>query len=95
MAKFNVKKEELNKTVNKSGFVAFKMEDKEKLATMVFTTMFGEVKFYGDNTSEIVDLAERLIEQDSGQFVAKLGSFCKKRNELAKRFSRSLCYPCT
>lgn len=90
MAKFNVKKEELNKTVNKSGFVAFKMEDKEKLATMVFTTMFGEVKFYGDNTSEIVDLAERLIEQDSGQFVANLAVFA--RNEMNLRsVSHALC----
>lgn len=90
MAKFNVKQEENNLTLNKSGYKAFKMEDKEKLATMVFTTMFGEAKFYGDNTSELVELAKDLIAKGQGKYVANLAVFV--RNEMNLRsVSHALC----
>jgi len=90
MAKFNLKQEDLNKTVNKSGHVAFKMEDKEKLATMVLTTMFGEVKYYGDNTKELVELAKSLIGSGQGKYVANLAVFA--RNEMNLRsVSHALC----
>lgn len=76
MAKFN--QTNTRKTVNKSGHVAYRMEDKEKLATMVLTTMFGEPKSYGDNTSELVDLAER----SDMEFVAHLAVYARKEMHL-------------
>ena len=45
MSKFNFKN--TNKTENREGFPAYKMQDKEQLVTAVLTTMFGEPKFYG------------------------------------------------
>lgn len=67
-----------NKTVNKSGYAAYKMEDKEKLATMVLTSLFGEPKYYGDNTNEMMQLAENMAVAEP-EFVAKLA--CYARNE--------------
>ncbi len=88
MSKFNWNK--TNFTFNKSGFKAYKLEDKEKLASMVLTTMFGEEKFYGDNTSELVSLAVDLIQRGEGQFVANLAVFA--RNEMGLRsVSHALC----
>ena len=57
MAKFN--QANTMKTVNKCGHVAYKMGDKEKLVSMALTTMFNEKKFYGDNSNELVKLAEK------------------------------------
>ena len=46
MSKFNTTN--TMKTTNREGHIAYKMEDKLKLVTMVLTTMIGEPKFYGD-----------------------------------------------
>lgn len=58
MSKFNQSTKGTNITVNKSGNIAYKMSEKAKLVTMVLTTMFGEVKYYGDNSNELIKLAE-------------------------------------
>lgn len=76
MAKFNGTN--TMKTANKSGHVAYKMGNKEKLVSMVLTTMFGESKFYGDNTSELVKLAENTDKE----FVSKLAVYARKEMHL-------------
>lgn len=76
MAKFNGTN--TMKTTNKSGHVAYKMADKEKLVSMVLTTMFGEPKYYGDNTSDLVELAEKADKE----FVSKLAVYARKEAHL-------------
>lgn len=71
MAKFN--QANTMKTTNKSGHTAYKMCDKEKLVFMVLTTMFNESKYYGDNSTELVKLAEN---SDMG-FVANLAVYAR------------------
>lgn len=72
MAKFN--QANTMKTVNKCGHVAYKMGDKEKLVSMALTTMFNENKFYGDNSNELVKLAEK----SDMAFVAKLATYARR-----------------
>ena len=74
MSKFN--NNVTMKTTNKSGHVAYKMQDKEKLVSMVLTTMFGEPKFYGDNSSELVKLAEEICQYDP-EFVSRLAVYAR------------------
>lgn len=76
MAKFNTTNS--NKTVNRSGFPAYKMADKERLVTAVLTTMFGEPKFYGTTDNDIVRLAAQCAHMDPA-FLCKLA--CYARNE--------------
>lgn len=79
MAKFN--QTNTNKTVNKSGHAAFDMPDKAKLVTQVLTTFFREPKFYGDNSSELITLATKLI-QSAPEFVANLARYARKEMHL-------------
>lgn len=74
MSKFNQKN--TNKTVNRDGFPAYKMQDKEQLVTAVLTTMFGEPKFYGSTDSDIFVLATVLCGEDP-LFVAKLACYAR------------------
>lgn len=80
MSKFNLK--EVFKTKNKSGHAAYKMENKEKLATQVLTSLFNEKKFYGDNSKDIVELVKTVIFEDA-KFVANLCIYT--RNEMYLR----------
>jgi len=75
MANFN-QKTSGNKTENKSGHIAFKMKDKEKLVTQVLTTFFGEPKYYGDNTSDLVNTAEFVV-RNKPDFVRRLALFTR------------------
>lgn len=75
MEKFN--QTQTNKTVNKSGHVAYKMGDKEKLITQVLTSFFNESKFYGDNSKNMQETIERVVKTDPA-FIAKLAVFAKK-----------------
>lgn len=79
MSKFNLKDKE--KTVNKSGNVAYKMDNKERLITKVLTSFFNESKFYGDNSSEIVNDIRRLAASDS-RFLANLTIYARKNMHL-------------
>lgn len=74
MSKFNQSTSGSNKTVNKSGHVAYRMEDKLKLVSIVLTSLFGETKYYGDNTNELVQLAKKT----DMQFVSKLAIYARK-----------------
>lgn len=79
MAKFN--QTNTNKTVNKSGHVAYSMTDKDKLVTQVLTTFFGEDKFYGNNDNELVETAERVLGAEP-KFVANLARYARKEMHL-------------
>lgn len=79
MSKFNTTN--TRKTVNRSGHAAYSMKDKEKLVTMVLTTFFNESKFYGDNSGELVELAEKVASRDP-HFVANLAVYARKEMHL-------------
>ena len=80
MSKFNTVN--TNITLNRSGYPAYKMSDKERLVTAVLTTMFGEPKFYGSTDNDIVKLATDCAKRDPG-FLSKLT--CYARNEFNMR----------
>lgn len=90
MSKFNETTKGSNITTNNSGHKAYKMEDKLKLTTMVITTLFGESKYYGDNTNELIKLAKELISNKEGEFIANLAVFTRKEMHL-RSVSHALC----
>lgn len=75
MSKFNQSTKGSNITSNKSGHVSYTMTDKEKLVTMVLTTMFGEAKYYGDNSNELV----KLSENTDMEFLSKLAIYSRRK----------------
>lgn len=75
MAKFNSLA--TNKTVNKSGHVAYGMTDKAKLVTQVLCSFFDEKQFYGNNTEDMKQTIKRVIAADP-QFVSKLAVFARR-----------------
>lgn len=79
MSKFNTTNTRM--TVNRSGQAAYSMTAQELLVSMVLTTFFNEKKFYGDNSKELVELAEAiaLIEP---HFVANLAVYARKEMHL-------------
>lgn len=81
MSKFNQTNKGINSTTNKSGNPAFKMEDKAKLVTQVLTTFFGEKKFYGDTTSDLMKTA-KIVANAEPRFVANLARYARKEMHL-------------
>ena len=79
MSKFNQTK--TMKTTNRSGHVAYDMKDKDKLVTMVLTTFFNEPKYYGDNSNELVQLAEK-VAANGPRFVSNLAIYARKEMHL-------------
>lgn len=79
MSKFNQTK--TMKTTNRSGHVAYDMKDKDKLVTMVLTTFFNESKYYGDNSNELVQLAEKVAANEP-RFVSNLAIYARKEMHL-------------
>ncbi len=79
MSKFNEK--QTMKTINQEGHVAYKLDDKTKLVTMVCTTFFNEFKFYGDNSRDLVKLATKLCYSDP-KFVSNLAIYARKEMNL-------------
>ena len=75
MSKFNKKPTET--TVNREGFAAYAMKDREKLVTQVLTSFFNESKFYGDNSAEMEKTIRRVIREDA-QFVSRLAVFARR-----------------
>ena len=82
MASLNKSSKGTNKTVNRSGHVAYRLDDKTKLVTMALTTMLGEPKYYGDNTDEMIKLAEDICKAGDGEFVAKLAVWARTKGNL-------------
>lgn len=79
MSKFN--QTNTNKTTNKSGHIAYSMADKEKLVTQVLTSFFGETKYYGDTTNDLIKTANAVIEKEP-KFVANLARYARKEMHL-------------
>lgn len=79
MSKFN--QTNTIKTTNISGHVAYSMQDKDKLVTQVLTSFFCEQKFYGDNSSELVNTAETVLNKEPS-FVANLARYARKEMHL-------------
>ena len=76
MSKFNMSNSGLNKTVNRSGYAAYNMSDKEQLVTAVLTTMFGEPKFYGSTDEKVIQLAVECAKADTG-FLCRLTGYAR------------------
>lgn len=79
MSKFN--QTNTMKTTNKSGHTAYAMPDKEKLVTQVLTSFWGEEKFYGDTTNDLIKTANAVLESDP-HFVANLARYARKEMHL-------------
>lgn len=79
MSKFN--QTNTNLTTNHEGHVAYKMQDKLKLVTQVLTTFYNEDKFYGDNSKELTQLAEKLAVTDPN-FISNLAVYARKEFHL-------------
>lgn len=76
MSKFNGSTKGSMKTENRSGNVAYRMEDREKLVTAVLTSFIAEEKFYGSTDTLIRGTAERVAESDP-EFLAKLAGYAR------------------
>ena len=76
MSKFNLSNSGSSKTTNRSGYVAYKMSDKERLVSAVLTTMFGEPKFYGSTDDDIIRLATACAGNDPA-FLCKLTCYAR------------------
>ena len=79
MSKFN--QTNTIKTTNKSGHIAYAMPDKAKLVTQVLTSMYGEAKFYGDTTNDMIKTANAVLEVEP-KFVANLARYARKEMHL-------------
>lgn len=79
MSKFN--QTNTMKTENKSGHIAYAMPDKEKLVTEVLTSFFGENKYYGDTTSDLIKTANAVLDKEP-KFVANLARYARKEMHL-------------
>jgi hypothetical protein len=82
MSSFNSTSSGKMRTTNKSGHAAYKLDDKTKLVTMALTTMVNEKKYYGDNTSEMIALAESLCMRGEGRFVAQLAVWARTKGNM-------------
>jgi hypothetical protein len=69
-------------TTTKESIPAYPMKEKEKLLTQVLTTFFNEAKFYGDNSTELIETVRSIIKYDP-KFIANLALFA--RNEMHLR----------
>lgn len=67
-----------NVTVNNEGHAAYAMDDRSNLVTKVLTCMFGEPKYYGNHTQELI----RLAEKEDMAFVARLAVYARKEMHL-------------
>lgn len=66
------------RTINRAGGEAFTLTDKERLATGVLTSFFGEANYYGDTTNELIELA---FGADP-KFVAQLAVYARNNMNL-------------
>lgn len=69
-------------TRNISGHEAYAMDDKTALAAMTMTSFYGEDKFYGDNTSRIVELAQKLCRKGMGRYVAQTAVWARTKGNM-------------
>ncbi len=79
----------LNKTVrgvtstqNISGHPAYAMDDKTALAVMAMTSFYGEDKYYGDNTAQIMERARDLSSHGMGRYVAQTAVWARTKGNM-------------
>lgn len=82
MATLNATTKGRMKATNKSGHAAYKLDDRTKIVTMALTSMLSEPKYYGDNTDELLQLAESMCKSGDGEFVAKLAVWARTKGNL-------------
>lgn len=70
-----------NIIMNKEGSPAYEPTAYNKLYLQCASALFGEPKFYGDNTPEIINNIKSMFQTDP-EFVLKLAIFCKKELNL-------------
>ena len=75
MATFNLRAL-VQSTVNRCGHPAFALSTRDRLMSQVLTNFVNEPKYYGDTTSEMVELAREVAATD-GLFVAKLAVYAR------------------
>ena len=80
--RFNRPTKNVTKTINKEGALAYTPSDKVKLYLMCASQLMKEDKFYGDTTSETIQLAKKILKSDP-EYVLKLAVFL--RNDLYLR----------
>jgi len=86
MARFNIPIPKAPPANNRCGFPAYNMTDKTKLVTMALTTMLREPKFYGDNSDELIRLAQSV----NPAFVSRLAVYVRREVHL-RSVSHALC----
>lgn len=86
MARFNKPLPKVQMVHNRCGFPAYDMADKTKLVTMALTSMLGEPKFYGDNTDEMIALAQTV----DPAFVSRLAVYARREAHL-RSVAHALC----
>lgn len=77
MSKFNniiVRKNKL--TINNEGHIAYKMKLKELVVVEALSSFFGELKFYNDNTNDIIQNVRKMIEIEP-DFIANLAIYSR------------------
>ncbi|MBR3312980.1 MAG: TROVE domain-containing protein [Atopobiaceae bacterium] len=67
---------------NTCGHAAYAMDDKTALAVMAMTTFYAEDKFYGDNTSRMMELVRKLIQCGMGEYVAQTAVWARTKGNL-------------
>lgn len=82
MASLNPTAHDRTRTTNLSGHDAYLVDDRTNLAIMALTTLFGEDKYYGDNTGALLELAAKLCREGMGLYVAKLAVWTRTKGNL-------------
>ena len=82
MASFNQTVRGHTMTHNRNGHPAYVADERTTLATMALTTLFNEDRFYGDNSSELIDRAVQLCRQGEGRYVAQLAVWARTTGNL-------------
>ena len=67
---------------NHSGHRAYRMDDKTAFAVMAVTSFYGEEKYYGDNTPQLMELAEKLCREGKGRYVAQVAVWARTKGHL-------------
>ena len=81
-ARFNSNAWSSMTTTNRCGHAAYRMDIKTELAVMALTSFYGENKFHGDNTLELLDLAATLCQIGEGRYVAQVAVWARTKGHM-------------
>ena len=82
MASLNGSARGTMRTTNNCGHLAYRMDDRTALAVMAMTSFYGEEKFYGDNTPQLMELAEKLCREGESLYVAQVAVWARTKGHL-------------